>query len=309
MKYTRGITMEYHVSPLIKSEETGVQIKPAFDDPYAYITNLDPLTRHEYYYINGKIEQGWITERDIEIVRFIFVHRWLTISQITRLFFPDSDRELTARTRIRKLLKHGLIRKIQWTSYSNPSENRPSYYELGGSGADILKYRYGAFLGHRDPRMPKQTTMLFRMKYIVSNEFYIQLRECFDLIHFEFHPVLVFKEEQQIPTAKYTLKNPKGKALSFYLICHREDEKWIKTIRYQAQFYKQYLTSADPDVLLVILLSTDDKAILANKILEQEGISKFVWFVTDNDLYDNKMRLTESFFTFNDNKKTYYDLR
>jgi hypothetical protein len=300
--------MEYHVSPLLKSQNTGVKTKPVLDDPYAYITNLDPLTRHEYYYILGKIEHGWITDRDIEIVRFIFVHRWVTLSQIARLFFPDTEREGTVRARVRKLIKHGLLRKIQWSSYSNPSENRPSYYELGASGADILKFRFGAFLGHRDPRMPKQTTMLFRMKYIATNEFYIQLRDCFNLVHFEFHPVITMKEEQQIPTAKYILRNPKGKELPFYLICHREDEKWIKTIRYQAQFYKQYLNNVEKGPILVVLVSTDEKAELASKVLEQEGTTN-TWFVTDDDLYNDKIKLSQGFFFYENGKKVYYDLQ
>ncbi|AGA60022.1 hypothetical protein Theco_4018 (plasmid) [Thermobacillus composti KWC4] len=302
--------MEFHVSPLIKPEQnSGVKEKPFFDDPYAYITKMDPLTRHDFYYIQKKIEQGWITERDIEIVKFIFVHRWLTLSQITRLFFPDTEREQTARNRVRKMMKHGLIRKLQWTSYSSPRENRPSYYELGASGADILKYRFGMVLGHRDPRMPKPTTMLFRMKYIVTNELYIHLRENFNMVHFEFHPILTMKEEQQIPTAKYVLRNPKGKEMTFYLVVHREDEKWLKTLRYQAQFYKTYLGTVEKGAILVILVSTGEKAELANKVMEQEGASGYVWYVTDEELYNKEVKLTQGFFVFQDGQKTYYDLQ
>jgi len=301
--------MEYHVSPLIKSLEPGVQTKPMLDDPYAFVNNLEPLTRHDYSYILKKIEQGWITDRDIEIVKFIFVHRWVTLSQISRIFFPETNREGTVRNRVQKLLKYGLIRKIEWTSYSNPKENKPILYELGASGADILKLRYGAFLGHRDPRMPKPITMLFRMKYITINEFFIQLRECFVVNHFEFHPILTIKEDQQIPSAKFTLKNPNNVDMSFYLICHRDDEKWLKTIRFQAQFYKEYFNTVEKDTLLVIVVSTSDKAELASKILDQEGILKRTWFVTDDDLYNNQISMTQGFFTYIDGRKLYYDLK
>jgi len=301
--------MEYHVSPLIKTEDQPtLQPKPVWDDPYAYITGMDPLTRHEFYYIEEKIKQGWITDRDIELVRFLFVHRWVTLPQIQRLFFPDAEREETAKKRVRKLLKHGLIRRIQWKSYSNPNENRQSYYELGASGADILKFRYGVFLGHRDPRATRPTTMLYRMKYVVTNELYIQLRDNFDMTHFEFHPILSLKEEQQIPTARYILRTPKGKALTFYLVVHREDEKWMKTLRYQAQFYKQYLGSVDRDAILVFLVSTEDKARLANKILLQEGAAQSSWFITDEDLYNPDMSLKTSFFTYENDNRRYYDL-
>ncbi|CAH8721291.1 replication-relaxation family protein [Bacillus cereus] len=299
--------MEYHVSPFIKAEHTGVQTKPLSDDPYAYVSSMDPLTRHEYYYILKKIEQGWITERDIEIVRFLYVHRWLTLAQISRLFFSETEREATVRNRVRKLIKYGLLRKIQWASYSNPNENRPSYYELGSSGADILKFRFGAFLGHRDPRNPKETTMLFRMKYITTNEFYIQLLASFEVTHFEFHPILTLNDQQQIPTAKYILKNPKGRELLFYLICHREDEKWMKTIRYQAQFFKQYLATEEK-AILVVILSTADKAEMARMVLEQEGALEHTWFVTDEDLYNKEVKLSQGFFVFKDGKKVYYDL-
>ncbi|MBU5441881.1 replication-relaxation family protein [Paenibacillus sp. MSJ-34] len=252
--------MEYHVSPLIKTgDQPTLQPKPVWDDPYAYITGMDPLTRHEFYYIEEKIKQGWITERDIEIVRFLFVHRWITLPQIQRLFFPDAERDETTKKRVRKLLKHGLIRRIQWKSYANPNENRQSYYELGASGADILKFRFGVHLGHRDPRATRPTTMLYRAKYVVTNELYIQLRENFNMTHFEFHPILILKEEQQVPMARFNLKTPKGKCITFYLVVHREDEKWMKTLRYQAQFYKQYLTEVEREAILVFLVRYDEK--------------------------------------------------
>ncbi|MDN4067565.1 replication-relaxation family protein [Paenibacillus vini] len=299
--------MENQVSPLLNLEQVVVHSNPILDDTYAYISSMDPLTRHDYHYILEKIEHGWITERDIEIAKFVFVHRWVTLSQISRLFFPDTERENTIRKRIGKMLKYGLLRKVRWTSYSRQTENRPSLYELGASGADILKYKFGTFIGQRDPRSPKQATMLFRMRYIITNELYIQLRSSFNLVHFEFHPVLNYMEEQQVPTATFTLKNPKGKKLSFFLICHREDEKWLKTVRFQAVFYSKYLMDIGKGNTLIILVSTSEKAEIANKILEQEGV-KGAWFITDEDLYNDQKSLTDSFFTYQDQQKLYFDL-
>lgn len=301
--------MENLVSPLIKAQHTVVEEKSLMDDPYAYVTNLDELTRHEYYYIARKIEQGWITDRDVELVKFAHVHRWMTLSQISRLFFPEVERDETVRNRVNRLLKYGLLRRVQWSSYSKPKENKPTLYELGASGADILKYKYGMFLGHRDPRSPKPTTMLYRMRYIATNELYIQLRVSFDLVHFEFHPTLTLKEEQQVPTAKFVLRNPKGREIPFYLICHREDEKWVKTIRYQAKFFKEYFTAMNPEATLVILVSSDEKSSLASKIVEQEGVGTYTWFVTDTDLYAPALDLRNSFFAYQNGQKFYYDLQ
>ncbi|WP_169091030.1 replication-relaxation family protein [Paenibacillus sp. PL91] len=301
--------MENLVSPLIKADHTVVDEKQLLDDSYAYVAKIDDLTRHEFYYISQKIEQGWITERDVELVKFVHVHRWVTLSQITRLFFPDVERDETVRKRINRLLKYGLIRRLQWSSYSRPKENKPSFYELGASGADILKFQYGTYLGHRDPRNPKPITMLFRMRYIATNELYIQLRESFELVHFEFHPTLVINEAQQVPTAKFVLRNPKGREMSFYLICHREDEKWVKTIRYQARFFKGYFATIDPEATLVVLVSSDEKANLASKIMEQEGAGPITWFVTDNDLYDPNIKLSKAFFAYQNGVKFYYDLQ
>ncbi|MGP3788550.1 replication-relaxation family protein [Paenibacillus sp. 1A_MP2] len=300
--------MEHLVSPLTNSPPQVVHIYPLLDDPYAHITQLGELTKHNYHYILKKIEHGWITDRDIEIVNFVSVHRWVTLSQIFKIFFPDVEREETVRNRIRKMMKYGLLRKIEWSSYSKGSVGRPSFYEIGASGADILKFRFGAFLGHRDPRNPKPTTMLFRMKYIATNELYLQLREHFKLVHFEFHPILKLQEEQQVPTAKFTLINPVGKEMSFILLCHREEEKWLKTIRYQAMFYKQYLKNSEGSSIMIVHVSTTDKANLVSKIFEQEGLST-VWFVTDEDLFDKDMVLTKSFFFFSNGEKVYYDLQ
>ena len=201
-----------------------------------------------------------------------------------------------------------MLRKIQWSSYSNPQENKPSFYELGASGADILKYRHGANLGTRDPRSLKPTTMLAKMRYILTNELYIKLRESFDLIHFEFHPLLTVDDQQQIPTARYILRNPKGKELTFYVVCHREEEKWLKTLRYQAQFYKQYLEKIEPGSTLIMVVSTDEKADIANKVLELEDVKDKVWFATDDDLFNSKMKLTQGFFVYQNREKIYYDL-
>lgn len=299
--------MNHNVSPLTNSSSSSFVKKTILDDPYAYITKMDPLLRHEYYYILNKIDKGWITERDIELVRFLFVHRWLTLSQIGKLFFLDSEREATVRNRTRKLIKYGLIRSVQWTSHSNTKENKPSLYEIGSSGADILKYKFGVFLGHRDPRNPKPTTMLFRMRYIATNELYAQMKENFDLTFFEFHPVHELKEEKQVPTAQYVLRNPKGIELSFILICYRDDEKWVKTLRHQAQFYKNHLETVN-NTTLVILVSTEEKAILASKVLEQEKVLDKTWFVTDADLFNDELKINQSFFYFEEGRKIYYNL-
>jgi hypothetical protein len=301
--------MEHLISPLLKPQENNaVADKPLTDDPYAYIKHMDELTRHAYYYINRKIEQNWITERDIELIKFVFVHRWLTLRQIGRLFFVEAD-PMTTRRRIDRLLKYGLIRRIEWTSYSRPSQNKPSLYELGDSGADILRHKYGMYIGQRDPRTAKPATMLFRMKYIATNELYIQLREAFELVHFEFHPTLIFNEEQVVPTAKYILRNPKGREMPFYLICHREDEKWVKTFRYQARFFKEYISTMEKEATLVVQVSTDDNALLASKIAEQEGAGPITWHVTDKDLYDVNVNLQKGFFIYKNEEKIYYDLR
>ncbi|GKS12959.1 hypothetical protein YDYSY3_39590 [Paenibacillus chitinolyticus] len=300
--------MEYNVSPLLKSESEVENQQPLLDDSYAYAKELDPLTKHQYCYIERKIEHGWITERDLEIIKFLFVHRWATLSQISRIFFPETDREGTVRNRIKKLMKFGLLRKLSWTSYSKRSENKPSFYEIGASGADILKFRFGKFLGQRDPRAPRETTMLFRMRYVVTNEFYIQLSNSFNLNHFEFHPKLELSDEQQIPTAQFSLINPKGKILLFYLVCHRDDEKWLKTLRFQAQFYRQFLKVKN--AILILLVSTTEKAIIAHQVLDQEEAINNIWFITDEELFNSTKEITQSFFTFNDaRQKQYYDLR
>ncbi|WP_337035187.1 replication-relaxation family protein [Paenibacillus illinoisensis] len=299
--------MEHMVSPLINPEEAKVPTYPLLDDPYSYVAEIDTLTKHQYYYIERKIEQGWITSRDIAIVRFVFVHRWVTLSQIDRIFFPEAERENTARTRMKKLLKYGLLRKIKWTSYSTVTETRPALYEVGASGADVLKFRFAMFLGQRDPRHSKPTTMLFRMKYVAVNELYLQMREEFNLVHFEFHPILKNNDDQQVPTARFSLKNPSGKEVDFVLVCHREDENWLKTIRYQAMFYAAYKT-VNRSLNLLVQVSTYEKAKMANNVFSQEGLES-AWYITDDDLFDKTKNIVQSFSSIdNEGNRTYYDL-
>lgn len=299
-----------NISPLITPQtNTAVPEQPAWDDPYATLTQQSELPGHSYHYIERKISSNWITERDIELVKFIFVHRWLVMKQIERLFFPDVERDKSVRNRLNRLVEYGLLRRAQWTSYSQPDKNRPSLYELGDSGSDILKNKFGLIPGQRDPRMAKPATMLYRMKYVITNELYIQLRESFDLIHFEFHPSLKRKEEHVVPTAKFLLRTPKGREMPFYLLCHREEEKWLKTIRFQMRFLKDYIIAEDKSAIIIVLVSSDEKAALANKIAEQEGAASMVWYVTDKDLLDGQINLRQGFFTYTNGEKVFYDLR
>lgn len=301
--------MEMQVSPLSKMEEPILKMHPTWDDPYAFVESIAPLTRHDYYYIDNKINMGWITERDIEIVRFLAVHRWITISQLTNLFFPTSEStSSTIRARVNKLQKYGLIRKIKWASHTNRKVKKPSIYEIGASGADILKYRLGVFLGSRDPRRSKETTMLFRQKYITANEFYLQLRTSFKLNYFEFHPVLEQKDTQIVPTAHFILSNPAGKQLPFYLLCFREEEKWLKTVRFQAGFLKNYISLEGKASTIIVLVSSDEKAKIASNIIEQEGLHAHTWFITDQELERNKEGITKSFFVYQNGEKIYFDL-
>ncbi|MFD2614714.1 replication-relaxation family protein [Paenibacillus gansuensis] len=303
--------MENLVSPLIKpSSNTVLPERPQWDDPYAFLLSMSPLAQNDYWWIEQKIKAGWITDRDIQLVRFLSVHRWIVLDQIRRIFFPDVKDFISVRKRVSRLIRYGLLRRIKWTSYSGGTErNRPSIYELGDSGADILKYMHGISLGNRDPRHQKPATMLYRSRYVITNELYIKLREAFNMVHFEFHPTLKWKDIQVIPTAKYVLRSPKGREMPFYLICHREDEKWVKTVRFQAAFFKEYIANVEPQATIVVLVSNDEKALLANKIAEQEGASSFTWFVTDKDLLYNEVHLSQGFFFFEKGEKTYYDLR
>ncbi|MFC5402432.1 replication-relaxation family protein [Cohnella soli] len=300
-----------NISPLIKPQTNiAVPEQPTWDDPYATMTLQSALPGHAYHYIDRKISSNWITERDIDLVRFIFVHRWLVLKQIERLFFPEVERDKSVRNRLNRLIDYGLIRRTQWTSYSQPEKNRPSLYEMGDSGTDILKNKFGIIPGQRDPRMAKPATMLYRMRYVITNELYIQLRESFDLIHFEFHPSLKRKEDHVVPTAKFVLRNPKGREMPFYLLCHRQDEKWVKTIRFQMRFMKEFISAEDKMATVIVLVSSDEKASLANKIAEQEGAASSIWYVTDKDLLDGDFDIRrQGFFTFNNGEKVYYDLR
>lgn len=301
--------MDIHVSPLSKMEEPIFKVHPTWDDPYAFVESYAPLTRHDYHYIETKIERGWITNRDIEIIRFLSTHRWMSLSQLTSLFFPNMDSTgTTIRSRINKMQKYGLIRKIKWGSHTNIKAKKPSIYELGSSGADILKYRLGIFLGSRDPRRSKEVTMLFRQKYIATNELYIQLKGSFNLMYFEFHPVLDHKEIQVVPTARFILKTPGGKQLVFYLLCFREEEKWLKTIRFQASFLKKYIALDGNAATIVVLLSSDEKALIASKIIDQEGLARNTWFITDEELSNSKVGITKSFFAYQNGEKVYFDL-
>ncbi|MCC3379285.1 replication-relaxation family protein [Paenibacillus farraposensis] len=304
--------MEGNISPLLQPEQTGeVLIKyPAFDDPFAYVKSVDPLTRHQYYYIERLIGNNWITERDLLIVKTLFVHRWMTFTQICDLFFEGTDRP-TVRRRIRKLLKYGLLRTITWRSYSKTKSKAacPSLYEIGASGADILNFKYGMRVGARDPRTAKATDLNYKFKYILTNELYIQMKRELQLMHFEFTPLVYLGDDLQVPTARYILRTPDGGDLEFYLICHRDDGKWTKTLRFQVEFFKKLMNETKQQFILVILVSDDTKAALANKIVQLGGFADYTWFVTDNDLYNPNLMLATSFFDIENDEKQYFDLR
>ncbi|ALS10047.1 hypothetical protein ABE82_26965 (plasmid) [Paenibacillus peoriae] len=305
--------MEGNISPLLQPEQTEEELLikyPAFDDPFAYVQSVDPLTRHQYYYIERLIEDNWITERDLLIVKTLFVHRWMTFTQICNLFFEGSDR-VRVRRRLRKLLKYGLIRTITWRSYSKTKSKAscPNLYEIGASGADILNFKYGIPVGSRDPRKARATELIYKFKYIIANELYIQMKRELQLMHFQFSPMVQLGEELQVPTARYILRTPDGGDLGFYLICHRDDGKWAKTLSFQVEFFKKLMNETKQQFILVILVSDDTKAALANKIVSLGGFADYTWFVTDSDLYNPDLLLSTSFFDIQNDEKQYFDLR
>lgn len=282
---------------------------PVFDDPYAHVTGIDPITNHQFYYIENLIEREWLTERDINIVKTIFVHRCMTFAQIHSIFFPDCSRLETVRKRLGRLVKYGLIRRVSWGSYSKNKSECPVLYELGASGADILKYKYSIQVGSRDPRSSKPSTLAFKFKYVVTNQLYMELSKL-DLKHFEFNPVLKLNDEVQVPMAYYVLQNPKGMDIQFHLLCYREDEKWMKTLTYQLDFFRRYYQAEDRKRnILVIHVSDDAKAECAVKVVHLAGLSFDPWFITDSDLYNKEVPVTSKFFMFeSDGSRYYYDL-
>lgn len=298
-------------SPLINPLESAnvLQTYPVFDDPYAHITGIDPNTNNQFYYIESLIERKWLTERDITIVKTMFVHRCMTFSQIHSIFFPDCSRLDTVRTRLGKLVKYGLLRRVSWGSYSKVKSECPILYELGTVGAEFLRIKYGVQLGSRDPRSNKPSTLTFKFKYIVTNQLYLELSKL-DLKHFEFNPVLKLNDEVQVPMAYYILRNPKGMDIQFHLLCYRDDDKWMKTLTYQLDFFKRYYQTAENKRnILVVLVSDDAKAETAMKTVQVAGLPFTPWFITDADLFNQDIPVTSKFFMFEDDgSRYYYDL-
>lgn len=288
------------LSPFIKQEIE--EDYPLLDDPYAYITRIDRPQSILYENIQRRIDNHWITERDIEIIHFLYVHRWVLRHQIHRLFFSGLSKH-RSNERLKKLRKIGMVSLIEWNSYARKT-NKPAIYEIGAQGADILTYEYGIRLGSRHPRKRREHSLSHRFKYVSINELYIQLLEHFQVKRFEFHPVLQIIDETQVPMAKMVLATP-NRDIMFYLLNIREEENWMKTLRYQAYFYKRY--RKEEEFILIVQVSTEERAKKAKDILEQEGMEDN-WFMKDDDLENRNKKLTQSFFTFNNGTLTYYDL-
>ncbi|MBO6792094.1 MAG: replication-relaxation family protein [Dinoroseobacter sp.] len=94
-----------------------------------------PLSRHKRE--PRKLPNFKITERDVEIMRALGRYRYLSVSQIRRLFFPSSVDTQAANGRLRKLFHSGYIHKAE--PYSRLAQPQSEYiYLLDKKGAEYL---------------------------------------------------------------------------------------------------------------------------------------------------------------------------
>ena len=128
-----------------------------------------PLSRHKRE--PKKLPNFKITERDVEIMRALGRYRYLSVSQIRRLFFTSSVDTQAANGRLRKLFHSGYIQKAE--PYSRLGQPQSEYiYLLDKKGAEYLS---GIGLPAKSWRKGRDVKQAFLQHALDLSEFRINL--------------------------------------------------------------------------------------------------------------------------------------
>ncbi|MEW6144122.1 MAG: replication-relaxation family protein [Thermodesulfobacteriota bacterium] len=252
-----------------------------------------------------------LSPRDLEILRSLYTYRFLTSTQLAKMFFSSKS---FADRRLRKLYDHGFLDRIQRPVTEGKSE---LLYSLWTEGARVLSKKLnmsrqelgwsksknrvrGEFLEHE----------LEVTRFRLTIEEACKNNEGYSLMEWRNKEELKYKKGNisygekvrergkniiLIPDAYFVLQTPKGTA-HFFLEVDRYTETASKVFKRKMKGYKMYLerglfrdrfSGKNFRVLIVTTNNTRLKSLI--KVTGELGLGIMYWFTTSNLISPEKI--------------------
>lgn len=255
----------------------------------------------------GAIQQGFISQRALDIVEGLYRHRYLSRVQLVEIFFSQVSK-VRSRDALKKVEHWGLIGPMKYMRSERELPLRT--YLLDKGGADILKMYHGREM--RDWRFEQNLKSYeYILRILAANEVYLRFlrfgREIANqgskspedgVFGFEAEPTILLSDKAHhylMPTARFTFRRG-GTEVTFLVEVLRGGPNAFLYLSAKLAKYEEYykiLPSAAGNRPVVIFLAETDSALLKidelMRIFRYDTLKPFARFTTDKFLAEHEI--------------------
>ncbi|WP_338826261.1 hypothetical protein MTBGP_09570 [Moorella thermoacetica] len=145
--------------------------------------NTERLPGKPYDLFLQGMRQGWTQKRDMDILATLHKFRFVSFSDLVKLYFPSKAGDSAARRRLLKLYRWRLVDRCRQWAPEGPTEY---IYMLDDVGAYFLAaylQKQVEELGWR--KRDNQVKLAYVRQYLAAMRLYLELRKQVALVHFE----------------------------------------------------------------------------------------------------------------------------
>lgn len=278
--------------------------------PFVFRTDVSilwPKSRgSQPHLLMGAIQQGFISQRALDIVEGLYRHRYLSRVQLVEMFFSQVSKE-RSRDALKKVEHWGLIGSMKYMRSEREIPLRT--YLLDKGGADILKMYHGREM--RDWRFEQNLKSYeYILRILTANEVYLRfLRFGRDIakqgsneledgvFSFEAEPTILLSDKAHhylMPTARFFFRRG-GKEITFFVEVLRGANAFLyisaKLAKYE-EYYKIFPSAAGNRPVVIFLAETDSALLKIDelmRIFRHDTLKPFARYTTDRFLAEHEL--------------------
>jgi hypothetical protein len=224
------------------------------------------------------LREGWLTNRDLDIISAIYKHRFLSLSQIQKLFFPTKAGKISARRRMKKLYDHYLVDRFRPVA-SRHKSNFEYIYCLDTVGSFWVAQELQCEVSQLHWRKrDNEVQMPYVWHYFETNECYIRIKEAcnnqdYSIGAYEIYPMHRGDEYNFSPDISMEIHKGKNKHLFFFEIDRGTEEQ--QKIKAKVKNYEAYFFSKKGNEKFImpwiVFLAEEEKRLLKISQWVEEG--------------------------------------
>jgi|GEM_PF-5269201 hypothetical protein len=252
----------------------------------------------------GAIQQGFISQRALDIVEGLYRHRYLSRVQLVEMFFSKVSKD-RSRDALKKVEHWGLVGSMRYKRLEKELPLRT--YLLDRGGADILKMYHGREM--RDWRFEMNLKSYeYILRILAANEVFLRFLRLGRQIakkdndepedgafFFEAEPTLMLSDKPHhylMPTARFVFRRD-GKEIPFFIEVLRGSNAFLylsaKLAKYE-EYYKIFPLAAGNRPVTIFLAETDSALLKIDemmRIFRYENLKPFARYTTDRFLAEH----------------------